>query len=73
MISHLFVTICSVFKEEIVSKSTCEFWFRRFKDSDFDVSERERSGEPLKSSHEDMQALLDEEAFQTQKQTCQNI
>jgi len=28
--------ICSVLGVNVVSKSTCEFWFRRFKEDDFD-------------------------------------
>lgn len=37
-----------------------------FKDGD--VSDLERSGDPLKSRLEDLQALLDEDASQTQKE-----
>ena len=33
-------SICSVLGVNDVSKSTCEFWFRRFKEDDFDVSDR---------------------------------
>ncbi|KAG5330522.1 SETMR methyltransferase, partial [Acromyrmex charruanus] len=41
-------SICFVLGVNVVSKSTCEFWFRRFKEDDFDVSDRERSGAPQK-------------------------
>ncbi|KAG5325315.1 SETMR methyltransferase, partial [Acromyrmex heyeri] len=41
-------SICFVLGVNVVSKSTCEFWFRRFKEDDFDISDRERSGAPQK-------------------------
>lgn len=43
-----------------------EFWFQRFKD--FHVSDRERSADPLKPSHEELQAVFDENASETQKE-----
>ncbi|KYM93816.1 hypothetical protein ALC62_15517 [Cyphomyrmex costatus] len=33
-------TICTVLGDNVVSKSTCvEFWFKRFKEDDFDVGQ----------------------------------
>lgn len=62
------VSICSILGDNIVSKSTCEFWFRRFKEGDFDVSDRERSEAPFKTEDNELQALLDQNSFQTQKE-----
>ena len=43
-------SICSVLGDNIVSKSTCEYWYKRFQNGDFDVSDRERAdaGAPVK-------------------------
>ena len=41
------------------------FWFRRFKEDDFDVSDRERSGAPQKITNNELQALLDQNSCQT--------
>ena len=32
-------SICSVLGDNIVSKSTCEYWYKRFQAADFDVSD----------------------------------
>ena len=47
-------SICSVLGVNVVSKSTCEFWFRRFKEDDFDVSDREHSGVPQKVTNNEL-------------------
>lgn len=66
-------SICSVLGKNIVSKSTYEFWFRRFKDNDFDVSDRERSGTPQKVADDELQALLNENSCQTQKKLAEQV
>lgn len=66
-------SICSILGENTVSKSTCEYWFRRFKAGDFEVSDRERSGAPQKVEHEQLQALLDENSAQTQKELAEQV
>ncbi|EGI61318.1 Mariner Mos1 transposase [Acromyrmex echinatior] len=47
-------SICSVLGVNVVSKSTCEFRFRRFKEDDFDVSDREHSGVPQKVTNNEL-------------------
>ena len=66
-------SICSVLGVNVVSKSTCEFWFRRFKEDDFDVSDRERSGAPQKVTNNELQALLDQNSCQTQNELAQQL
>jgi len=51
----------------VISKSTYEFWFRRFREDDFDVSDRERSA-PQKITDIELQALLDQNSCQTQRE-----
>jgi len=50
----------------------CEFWFRRFKKDDFDVSDRER-GAPQKITDNELQVLLDQNSCQTQKELAQQL
>jgi len=47
------------------SERTCQEWFHRFKNGDFDVNDKERSGQPKKFEDTDLQALLDENSTQT--------
>lgn len=51
----------------IPSISTCEYWYRRFENSDFDVEDRERPGQPKKFEDEELEILLDEDPCRTQE------
>ena len=42
--------ICSALGEGTMMQKTCEKWFQRFHNGDFDLSERERRGQPKKNS-----------------------
>uniref|UniRef100_A0A1I7XMG6 HTH_48 domain-containing protein n=1 Tax=Heterorhabditis bacteriophora TaxID=37862 RepID=A0A1I7XMG6_HETBA len=59
-------SICSVLDEGVVSHSTCRYSFRGLKAGDFDVSDRQRSGTPQTSNTGPLEALLGENALQTQ-------
>ena len=48
-------------------------WFRRFKSDDFDVEDKERSGQPRAFEDEELQALVDEDPCQTQKQLAEAL
>jgi len=52
-------------------KKTCEWWFQRFKIGDFDVTDKEHGKPPKK--YEELQALLDEDNSQTQKQLADQL
>ena len=41
------------------SETTCRDWFRRFKNNDFNVKDKERSGAPKKFENEELEELLD--------------
>jgi [histone H3]-lysine36 N-dimethyltransferase SETMAR len=58
--------LSETYGEHSPSIKTCEYWFRRFKTNDFDVSDKERSGAPKKNSDAELEALLDEDPCQTQ-------
>lgn len=55
------------------SNTTCKEWFRRFKDNDFDVCDKERPGQSKKFEDPELQALLDEDPCQTQKQFAEAL
>lgn len=71
--AQAYASICSVLGDEVVSKSTCEFWFRRFRAGNFDVNDHERSGATSKVKSADLQALLDTDSSQTQKELAENL
>ena len=60
--------ISEIYGKSAPSKSTCEYWFRRFKEGNFSVEDEERSGRPEKIKDEELQALLDEDSTQTESQ-----
>lgn len=66
-------SICSTLGEGAVSHSTCKYWFRRFKDGDFDVSDRDHTGAPHKMETEQLQALLNENSAQTQEELATQL
>jgi len=47
---------------------SCREWFRRFKDGDFSVEDKPRSGWPKKFENKKLEALLEEDQNQTQEE-----
>jgi len=43
-------------------------WFRRFKDGDFSVEDKPRSGQPKKFEDKELEVLLEENQSQTQEE-----
>ena len=43
---------------------TCQKWFQRFKSDDYDVNDKQRSGQPKKFEDNELQALLDKNSIQ---------
>lgn len=62
-----------VYGEHCLSQNTCERWFNRFKVGDFDVSDKERPGQPKKFQDSELEELLDEDPCQTQKQLAERL
>lgn len=52
--------LVETYGDHALSETTCRDWFRRFKNNDFDVEDKERSGAPKKFEDEELEALLDE-------------
>ena len=60
--------LLQIYGEHSPSQNTCEYWFRRFKNNDFDVSDKERVGAPKKFEDEELEALLSEDPCQTEEE-----
>ncbi|EGI67651.1 Mariner Mos1 transposase, partial [Acromyrmex echinatior] len=48
-------------------------WFRRFKDGDFSVEDKPRSGQPKKFEDKELEALLEEDQSQTQEELAESL
>ncbi|KAG5313561.1 MOS1T transposase, partial [Pseudoatta argentina] len=44
---------------ETIEDTTCRDWFRRFKNNDFELEDKERSGAPKKFQDKELEQLLD--------------
>lgn len=61
------------YNDRAPSKKTCELWYQRFKNGDFDLSNKDRGRPSKKFEDEELQALLDEDNTQTQRQLAQAL
>ncbi len=59
--------------EHAPSQDTCEHCFKCFKGDYFDVKDKERPGQLKKFEDQQLQALLDEDACQPQKQLAERL
>lgn len=60
--------LMEVYGEHVPDERTCQRWFKRFKNGDFNTEDRERSGQPKKFENEKLEALLNENPHQTLKE-----
>ena len=65
--------ICSDLGEGAVTHKTCKKWYQRFRDGNFDISDRERPGQPKKFNDDELQQLLDENSAQTQQDLASQL
>jgi len=52
---------------------SCREWFRRFKDGDFSVEGKPRSGQPKKFEDKELEGLLEEDQSQTQEELAESL
>ena len=57
--------LSETYSEESSSEKTCGKWFQLFHSGDFCVEDKQRLGQPKKFEDAELQALLDENPFQT--------
>lgn len=60
--------IGEVYGQDILTVRACQKWFKRFKDGDFDLVNKDRGRPPNRFEDDELQALLDEDDAQTQEQ-----
>lgn len=65
--------LLGTYTEHSISIKMCEYWFRRFKSGDFDIEDKERSGQPKKFEDEELTALLDEDSCQTLRELATSL
>ena len=51
--------------DNALSNTTCRDWFRRPKNNDFNLQDKERSGAPKKIEDNEFEEILDEDGSQT--------
>lgn len=61
------------YSDHALSIRTCQFWFQRFKNSDFDINDREHGKPPQKFEDAELQELLDEDDCQSQIQLADTL
>ncbi|KAG5327135.1 SRGEF factor, partial [Pseudoatta argentina] len=57
--------LVQTYGDNALSDTTCRDWFRRFKNNDFELEDKERSGAPKKFQDKELELLLDEDPAQT--------
>jgi histone-lysine N-methyltransferase SETMAR len=60
--------ICSALGEDAVMHKTCKKWYQRFRSGDFELSNRERTGQPKKFDDDELEQLLSENSAQSQQE-----
>ncbi|KAG5315313.1 MOS1T transposase, partial [Pseudoatta argentina] len=57
--------LVQTYGDNALSDTTCRDWFRRFKNNDFELEDKERSGAPKNFQDKELEQLLDEDPSQT--------
>ena len=60
--------LVEAYGDAALSERSCREWFQKFKNSEFDIEDKERSGRPKVYEDVELEALLDEDSCQTQKE-----
>lgn len=63
--------LVKTYGDHVMPETTCRDWFRRFKNNDFDVKNKQRSGAPKKFEDEELETLLNEDPCQTQAELAE--
>ena len=59
--------LVEAYGESALSERSCREWFQKFKNNEFDVEDKERSGRPKVYEDAELESLLDEDSCQTQE------
>ena len=55
------------YREAALSERSCREWFQKFKNGEFDIEDKERSGRPEVYEDAELEALLGQDSCQTQE------
>ena len=59
--------------ENAVSHATCKRWYQKFRQGDFSLKDESRAGCPEKIETDELQALLDINSMQTEKELAEQL
>lgn len=65
--------LLDTYGEQAPSQRSCREWFHRFKNDDFELKDKKRSGPPKKFEDSELQALLDKNPCITQKELAAEL
>ena len=65
--------ICAAYGENAVSHATCKRWYQKFRQGDFSLKDESRAGRPEKIETDELQALLDINSTQTEKELAEQL
>ena len=55
--------LVETYGDNALSDTSCRDWFRRFKNNDFKLEDKERSGAPKKFEDKELQEIFDEDVY----------
>ena len=64
--------LVEVYGDTAPTDKSCREWFRRFKDGDFNVENKPRSGQSKKFEDKELEALLEDQS-QTQEELAESL
>ena len=62
------IAISSIYGENVVSVRTCQKWFTRFREGNFDLEDEQRPGRPQELETDELEVLLDEDPDQSTRE-----
>ena len=65
--------ICAAYGENAVSHAACKRWYQKFRQGDFSLKDESRAGRPEKIETDELQALLDINSTQTEKELAEQL
>jgi len=65
--------LVEIYGDTAPTDKPCREWFRRFKDGDFNVEDKPRSGQPKKFEDKELEALLEKDQSQTQEELAESL
>ena len=65
--------ITRTYGDGVISYATVKNWFKRFRNGEYDLEDKERSGRPKETEDEALQNLLDEDCTQTTRELADKL